>query len=287
MKSFRARHGSRPGAAEDGPHGRSLEPPGRSLPFPDGSHPSSYFARAFRAAEEENYRVVLEVLPERPGASLLDLGTSEGEFTLRLAERVGAVQVSGVELIEEHARVARARGIEVHQGDLDAGLPFEDASFDVITANHVIEHVRRTDLFVSEIRRVLAPGGLACIATNNLSSWHNVGSLALGLQPMPIHVSDHVILGNPLNPEHRWAHRDLGRTHLRLFTARALNELCEYHGLRQISVRAVGYYPLPPLLARMASRLDPVHAAFMIGLFERESGEPEESLDPTDGTRES
>jgi SAM-dependent methyltransferase len=262
MKSFQTRSGSSPGAAQDDPSA-GLSPP-------TGGPRSSYLARAFRAAEEENYRAVLDALPERPGASLLDLGTSDGEFTLRLAERVGAVRIAGVELIAEHARVARARGIEVHEGDVDGGLPFEEGFFDVVTANHVIEHVRRTDLFVSEIRRVLAPGGIACIATNNLSSWHNVGSLALGLQPMPIHVSDHVILGNPLNPEHRSTHRDLGRTHLRLFTARALRELCEHHGLRQVSLRAVGYYPLPPSLARIASRVDPVHSAFLIALCERD-----------------
>ena len=272
MKFLPVRSGAR--ATEEGPLGSPAAPPvgtGADLPpVPDGRRPSGYLGRVFRASEEENYRVVLDELPERPGAALLDVGTSDGEFTMRVAERVGAARVAGLELIEQHARVARARGIEVQVGDLDAGLPFETSSFDVISANHVIEHVRRTDLFLSEIRRVLAPGGIACIATNNLSSWHNVGSLALGLQPMPIHVSDHIILGNRFNPEDGWTHRDLGRTHLRLFTARALRELCAYHGLRQISHRAVGYYPLPLLLSRIACRLDPVHAAFLVGLFERD-----------------
>jgi hypothetical protein len=80
-------------------------------------------------------------------------------------------------------------------------------------------------------------------------------------------VSDEIIVGNPLNPEHRWGHRDRGRTHLRLFTARALAELAGYHGLGVESIRAVGYYPLPPLLARLATRVDPVHGAFLVGVF--------------------
>jgi hypothetical protein len=29
----------------------------------------------------------------------------------------------------------------------------------------------------------------------------------------------------------------------------------------------VGYYPLPPLLARPAARLDPMHAAFIVAFF--------------------
>ena len=226
-----------------------------------------YLYRVFRATEEENRRAILAALEPRAGARLLDLGTSDGEFTLRVAERLGAESVQGIELIGEHAAAARSHGIDVRQADLDEGLPFDDASFDVVHANQVIEHVRRTDMFLRETRRVLAPDGLACISTNNLSSWHNVLSLALGLQPMPMHVSDEAIVGNPLNPLDGRPHADLGRTHLRLFTARALTELCALHGLEPVSMRTAGYYPLPPLAARLAARVDRTHSAFLIGLF--------------------
>jgi hypothetical protein len=49
-----------------------------------------------------------------------------------------------------------------------------------------------------------------------------------------------------------WGHRDAGRTHLRLFTARALTELADFHGLALEHLEAVGYYPLPPAVARLA-----------------------------------
>jgi SAM-dependent methyltransferase len=227
----------------------------------------SYLYRVFRATEEENRRTILAALEPRPGARLLDLGTHRGEFTMRVATRLGAASVCGVELIEEHAGIARDRGIDMRRADLDDGLPFEDGAFDVVHANQVIEHVRRTDTFLRETRRVLASGGLACISTNNLSSWHNIFSLALGLQPMPMHVSDETILGNPLNPLHDQPHTDVGRTHLRLFTGRALTELCARHGLELVSLRSAGYYPLPPLVARPVARMDPTHGAFLIGLF--------------------
>ena len=226
-----------------------------------------YLYRVFRATEEENRRVILGALEPQRGARLLDLGTHRGDFTMRVAERLGAGSVCGVELIDGHADVARARGIDVRRADLDGGLPFEDGAFDVVHANQVIEHVRRTDTVLREIRRVLTVDGLACISTNNLSSWHNVFCLALGLQPMPMHVSDETILGNPLNPLHGQPHTDVGRTHLRLFTGRALSELCAWHGLEQVSMRSAGYYPLPPVLGRMAVRVDPAHGAFLIGLF--------------------
>lgn len=226
-----------------------------------------YLTRVFRASEEANCRAILRSLPVAHGGSLLDLGTHRGDFTVRLAAHVAAERVAGVELIERHADVARSRGVNVVVADLDEGLPFPSKSFDIVHANQVIEHVRRTDVLLREVRRVLKPHGLACISTNNLSSWHNVVSLGLGMQPMPMHVSDEIIVGNPLNPEHHWGHRDLGRTHLRLFTARALAELAAYHGLAVEQIRTVGYYPLPPLLARLATRVDPLHGAFLVGLF--------------------
>jgi len=246
-------------------------PPGRALrpieTAPEETNGAGYLRRVFWATEEDNRRVILRTLEPRPGARLLDLGTNDGTFTLRVAERLRAGQVAGVELLPEHVDTARRRGIDVQRGDLDDGLPFEDASFDVVHANQVIEHVRRTDVLLREVRRVLAPDGLALISTNNLSSWHNVVSLTLGWQPMPIHVSDEVILGNPLNPEHGDTHRDAGRTHLRLFTARALEELCQRHGLERVSIQTIGYYPLPPRVARLAARVDPLHGAFLVATF--------------------
>ena len=160
---------------------------------------------------------------------------------------------------------------DVEVADLDQGIPFPSGSFDIVNANQVIEHVRRTDVLLREMRRVVKPNGLVCISTNNLASWHNVVSLGLGMQPMPMHVSDEIIVGNPLNPENRWGHRDLGRTHLRLFTARALSELAAHHGLAVEQIRSVGYYPLPPLLARLATRVDPVHGPSLCAYSARSS----------------
>jgi SAM-dependent methyltransferase len=231
-----------------------------------------YLVRMFRATEEANRQAILRALPDGGGGTVLDLGTHTGAFTERIGRRTRANRLHGVEFIAEHAERARRRGVLVTEADVENGLPFEDATFDVVTANQIIEHLRRTDLFLSEIRRVLKPGGIACISTNNLSSWHNVVALTLGFQPNPMHVSDEMVLGSPLNHENGMPHEDEGRVHLRLFTGRALSELAEHHGLRTVSMRTVGYYPLPPRLAAVATRVDALHGAFLVGCFTRLRG---------------
>jgi methionine biosynthesis protein MetW len=228
----------------------------------------SRLERLFHATEEENRRTVLRLLPAGHGGALLDIGTHEGAFTARVAERLRAASVTGIELIAEHAAAARARGFEIVCANADEGLPFADESFDVVHANQVIEHVVKPDEFLRAITRVLRPGGLALISTNNFASWHNVGSLALGYQPMPAHVSDELIVGNPLDPLRGRPHEP-GRAHLRLFTARALVELAQAHGLERVAVRTAGYYPLPPRLGRIAARIDRLHGAFLVALLRR------------------
>ncbi|TML04206.1 MAG: methyltransferase domain-containing protein [Actinobacteria bacterium] len=228
----------------------------------------SRLERLFHATEEENRRAVLRMLPSGRGGALLDVGTHEGDFAARVAQRVGATRVAGIDFVAEHVEAARARGIEVVCANIDDGLPFADEEFETVHANQVIEHVRRSDAFMREVRRVLKPGGLALISTNNFSSWHNVGALALGYQPMPAHVSDELILGNPLDPLRGQPHED-GRAHLRLFTARALTELSVVHGLEPVQVRTAGYYPLPPRLGRIMARIDKLHGAFLVALVRR------------------
>ena len=228
-----------------------------------------YLERVWRDTESENRRVILDMLPRGGGGALLDLGPNDGAFTRRVADRLGATRVAGVELIDGHAGLARGNGVEVTCADIDDGLPFADGEFDTVHANQVIEHVRRTDAFLREIARVLRPGGVAVLSTNNFSSWHNVGSLALGFQPMPAHVSDEVIVGNPLDPRGGEIHEDLGQTHLRIFTGRALVDLARVHGLDLVELRTSGYYPLPPRLGRVMARLDPLHGAFLVALLRR------------------
>lgn len=239
----------------------------------------SYLERMFRETEEENRRAILRAALPVPGGSLLDLGCANGEVTMRVAAAVGAAEVAGVEFIESWAEKARERGVNAVVADLGRPLPFDDESFDVVHSNQVIEHLPKTDLFLREIRRVLKPSGYALLSTNNLASWHNVISLAAGWQPPPCHVSDEIVTGNPGNAYEGCEQGVEGQQHLRVFTGRALAQLAEYHGLVLDLDSTAGYYPLPPRLARIATRLDRRHGAFLVQRYRR--GEPRDGAGPT------
>lgn len=224
----------------------------------------SYLERLFRATEEENRRTILAAVQPIDGGRMLDLGCASGHFTVEIARRARAAEVHGVEFVEEWAADARGRGVEVVATDLADRLPYDDASFHLVHSNQVIEHLPRTDTFLREIRRVLRPDGHAIISTNNLASWHNVLSLALGWQPTPCHVSDYVVVGNPGNTYDGWEQPMFGQQHLRIFTGRALAELAGYHGLALDLDRTAGYYPLPARVARAMTRIDRRHGAFLV-----------------------
>lgn len=228
----------------------------------------AYLARVFDETDELNRQAILAALRPAAGGTLVDLGCGDGSFTRRVAEQVGARRTIGVELIEHLAAAAEAQGIEVERADLGAKLPFEDGSIDVVHSNQVIEHLPGTDHFLSEIARVLRPGGQAVVSTNNLASWHNVASLVLGWQPPPLHVSDDVIVGNPANPA-EGEPGSAGQMHLRVFTGRALASLAAHHGLRVDHAETVGLYPFPARFARRLTKLDRVHGAFLVQRYTR------------------
>jgi SAM-dependent methyltransferase len=231
--------------------------------------PVKGLADMYRAASRENHRVILDTLVPRPGATLLDLGCGPGTVTMQVAERVGAGRVLGVELMDELAAKARARGVEVTSADLGQPLLFDDASIDVVHSNQVIEHLNDTDLFLREIQRVLRPGGYAVLSTNNLSSWHNIVSLLFGWQPPPCHCSDEFVAGSPASRGELAHGVDIHPMHRRIFTGKALAAVAVHHGLTVEATRGSGYYPFPDRVSALLARLDPRHAVYLVHRYGR------------------
>jgi 2-polyprenyl-6-hydroxyphenyl methylase/3-demethylubiquinone-9 3-methyltransferase len=100
--------------------------------------------------------------------TILDLGCGAGFLANDLAAR--GHHVTGIDTTRENLDVARARDT-THSavyvlGDACA-LPYADASFDVVCAMDLIEHVEAPDTLIAEVGRVLRPGGLFFFHTFN------------------------------------------------------------------------------------------------------------------------
>jgi SAM-dependent methyltransferase len=91
-----------------------------------------------------------------PGRRVLDLGCRYGALTRAY---VDGNDVVGVDVDREALAAAAALGIETCWADVDEPLPFETASFDVVVAGELLEHVRDPVHVVCEARRLLRAGG--------------------------------------------------------------------------------------------------------------------------------
>jgi SAM-dependent methyltransferase len=101
-------------------------------------------------------RAEIDRLALPPGAAILDAGCGSGRT---MQELRGYGTVSGIELSDAAAEVARARGVgEVVIGRLEE-LPWPPESFDLITCLDVIEHTPDDRVTLAELRRVCRDGG--------------------------------------------------------------------------------------------------------------------------------
>jgi SAM-dependent methyltransferase len=95
---------------------------------------------------------------ERP--RILDVGCGTGA-NLEMLARFGDVE--GVDVSEEALAFCRARGLENVRHGAAERLPYEDGAFDLVTALDVVEHLDDDVAGLSEMRRVLRPGGRALL----------------------------------------------------------------------------------------------------------------------------
>jgi len=187
---------------------------------------------------EEIERLLRGIAGERSGPTLLDVGCWDGELSERCGAALGAGRMLGVEVYEGPAAEAEARGLEVARVDLETGrFPWEDGSVDVVVCNQVLEHLKNVWLPMTEIYRVLRPGGHAVLSVPNLASLHNRVLLALGRQPTSIRV---------FGP------------HVRGYAFGEFCDLVGRGGAYEVERRlSAGFYPLPARWSRPFSKLWP------------------------------
>ena len=150
-----------------------------------------------------------------PGNRLLDVGCGKGAFIARM--RLHGWDAEGLEVDADAVKHARQiNSLNIHLGTLES-IQFQDKSFDVITLNHVIEHVHDPISLIRECLRILKVGGKLVLATPNIESFA------------------HQIFGR------NWSHLDSPR-HLMLFTMKALSECVARAGFQTIDTWCVPGY---------------------------------------------
>ena len=107
-----------------------------------------------------------EVLAPAPGERILEIGPGTGYYTLDLAEWLGSAGTVEIfdlqqEFLDHTLERARERGLGnviSTQGDAQA-LPYDDDSMDAVVLTAVLGEIPDRARALSEIARVLAPGG--------------------------------------------------------------------------------------------------------------------------------
>ena len=103
---------------------------------------------------------------------VLDYGCGSGYGSALIAE--SASSVTGVDVAEDAIEYARTHFVRSNLAfehiAPDAALPVADASFDTVLSFQVLEHLADPSHYLSQIRRVLAPGGRLVLATPDRST---------------------------------------------------------------------------------------------------------------------
>jgi ubiquinone/menaquinone biosynthesis C-methylase UbiE len=103
------------------------------------------------------------------GARVLEVGSGLGLLAVDVASAADGVHVVGIEMSSDQiAAAATSPRVTYRQGDAHT-IDFADASFDLVYARYLLEHVAKPDVVLSEMRRVVRPGGPVAVCENDIS----------------------------------------------------------------------------------------------------------------------
>jgi len=108
-----------------------------------------------------------DILKKYGRGKVLDLGCGDGTHANTVA-KFGQTEVYGIDPSDDIIRLARSHYPQVHfQAGSAYELPYGDNFFDFVYLIDVIEHLKEPAKMLSEVRRVLKPGGIVAIQTPN------------------------------------------------------------------------------------------------------------------------
>jgi dolichol-phosphate mannosyltransferase len=142
---------------------------GRLMALRNSVKAADYDHRAFdswiplqRYWQRERFRVIRGMVDG--SRRILDIGCGSSRILQSLPQAVG------LDMQIRKLRWLRAPGRQLVQGSLSQ-LPFEDDSFDAVICSEVIEHIPREEIDLTDMVRVLAPGGALVLGTPDYGTW--------------------------------------------------------------------------------------------------------------------
>jgi len=146
--------------------------------------------RNFSTGTVEWQAWVFDQLAMEPGTAVLECGCGPGWLWRENVERIppdcritltdlspGMVAEAELALTEAKTSLSHLPDFHFQTASIEE-LPFPDASFDVVVANHMLYHVSDLDTALAEVGRVLKPDGRFFAATNGQNHMHELKELA-------------------------------------------------------------------------------------------------------------
>lgn len=111
----------------------------------------------------------VDCVPAAPSLEILDVGCGSGMNSVLLAQK--GHRMHGVDISDAAVEQYNRNGFDGRVGDIEVGLEYPDVSFDFVFCSEVIEHMTSPEVLVSEMCRVLKPGGKLVLSTPNSAFW--------------------------------------------------------------------------------------------------------------------
>ena len=137
--------------------------------YTHGHHESVLRSHRWRTVENSAAHLIPHL---RPGQELLDVGCGPGTITADFAKRLSPGRVRGIDLSADAINTARRDhpGVDFATGDVYT-LEFEDASWDIVHAHQLLQHLSDPVAALKEMLRVVRPGGIVAARDSDYASF--------------------------------------------------------------------------------------------------------------------
>ncbi|HAU99223.1 MAG: hypothetical protein UX04_C0001G0082 [Microgenomates group bacterium GW2011_GWF2_45_18] len=152
-----------------------------------GEYQGPTWYRALRPYITDREERIVQLLPTKID-SILDIGCGEGLMLDRLTDRSN--HLVGIDILESRLFKARKNThskIQYLNHDLDTPLPFEDATFQIVTCSSVLEYTLDPFFIFKEIFRVLMKNGILILEVPNIAYLIERMKLLFGILPGSAH----------------------------------------------------------------------------------------------------